>query len=76
MRSTSASPDRCAAAALLPGSARGGTAGLRVFPTRWDSSPATIAMFGAALLLLLDTLRHHPDVHGEKVHSAFTRSSG
>jgi Na+/H+ antiporter NhaD/arsenite permease-like protein len=43
-----------------------------VFSRPLHLEPATIAMFGAALLLLLDTLRHHRDVHGEKVHSAFT----
>ena len=41
-----------------------------VFSHPLGLEPATIAMFGAALLL--DTLRHHPDVHGEKVHHAFT----
>jgi Na+/H+ antiporter NhaD/arsenite permease-like protein len=34
--------------------------------------PATIAMFGAAVLLLLDNWRHHPDEQGRKVHHAFT----
>ena len=43
-----------------------------VFSRPLHLEPATIAMFGAALLLLLDTLRHHRDVHGEKVHHAFT----
>jgi Na+/H+ antiporter NhaD/arsenite permease-like protein len=43
-----------------------------VFSRPLHLEPATIAMFGAAVLLLLDTLRHHRDVHGEKVHSAFT----
>ena len=43
-----------------------------VFSHPLGLEPATIAMFGAALLLLLDTLRHHRDVHGEKVHGAFT----
>jgi Na+/H+ antiporter NhaD/arsenite permease-like protein len=43
-----------------------------VFAHPLGLEPATIAMFGAAVLLLLDTLRHHRDTHGEKVHSAFT----
>ncbi len=34
--------------------------------------PATIAMFGAAVLLLLDNWRRHPDEQGQKVHHAFT----
>jgi Na+/H+ antiporter NhaD/arsenite permease-like protein len=43
-----------------------------VFSHPLGLEPATIAMFGAAVLLLLDTLRHHRDTHGEKVHHAFT----
>jgi len=34
--------------------------------------PATIAMFGAALLLLLSTWRHGPDEAGKHVHHAFS----
>ena len=33
--------------------------------------PATIAIFGAALLLLMDNLRHSPEHQSEKVHQAF-----
>lgn len=36
--------------------------------------PATIAMTGAALLLLLENTRHHPDHHAHNVHSAFAEA--
>ncbi len=43
-----------------------------VFAHPMHLEPATIAMFGAALLLLLSTWHHGPDQAGKHVHQAFT----
>jgi Na+/H+ antiporter NhaD/arsenite permease-like protein len=42
-----------------------------VFARPLHLEPATIALAGAALLLLLDNWRHGPDEQGQKVHHAF-----
>jgi Na+/H+ antiporter NhaD/arsenite permease-like protein len=43
-----------------------------VFAHPLHLEPATIAMFGAAVLLLLDNWRRPPDEQGRQVHHAFT----
>lgn len=42
-----------------------------IFARALRLQPATIAMFGAALLLLLDNFRRDPDTQSQNVHKAF-----
>ena len=64
--------DRHAAAALLPGGAHRRAAGLRASPAPCTSSPRPSPCSVRRCCCCWTPWRHHRDVHGEKVHSAFT----